>query len=517
MRNRSVLARAAAAALLAGALVMGPLALTPAGADLSGFSGTGTGYGLRVTVDFSALPDDVKTQIDSAYTDARDALPAEAQAELPETFPFVVDQFFARTTSDVKQAGDGLVTKAESVLGDGFADLGSVAAESVGESNESTTSDLQVPPSQTGLDASLLNGTAGNLLAEVTAGPVVDADASLTEVNATLVNAIGLLPDALRTPLTDALTAVVDEVNSTLDGTTGTLSGTVEDTADEVEGTLAGSPLGDTLADAGIIDEGGVVDDGTDLSTTVLDALGEIEAVSPVTNTLATMTDVESVTNSRRGNDDVVSADAHSVINSVDVLGGFLSANAIDLQSHSEADGTEGSADFSGSCSLADVRLGDAAGVSLDGTNLYVEIDGEPVAVPVESQETIDTLKGEVDSLLAQAGISIELCSDTKTAIGSGTGTKAEDGSSASHSVSAFIVTIEPTVPAGVDVSALGLNEGDSFFKVVLDPTVQTAVSAQQAQAVPTALPRTGAGVLGTVFSGLVLVGGAIAIRRRLR
>lgn len=517
MRKRSAITRAAAAALLAGALVIGPLALGPAAADLSGFSATGTGFGLRVTVDFSGLPDDVKTQIDGAYTAARDALPAEAQAELPESFPFVVDQFFARTTSDTKQATDGFSTQAESVLGDGFADLGSVAANSVGESNQSNTSDIQIPPSQTGLDASVLNGSVGDLLAQVTAGPVVDADASLAEVDVTLVNAIALLPDELRGPLTDALVAVIDEVNSTLDGTTGTLSDTVKDTADEVEGTLAGSPLGDTLADAGIIDEGGVVDDGTDLSTSVLDALGEIEVVSPVTNTLATMADVQSGTSSERGDGDVVSADAHSLIESVSVLGGFLSVDAIDLQSHSEAAGTDGSADFSGSCSLVDLRLGDAAGVSLDGTTLYVEVDGEPVPVPVETQETIDTLKGEVDSLLAQAGISVELCSDTKAATGAGTGSAAEDGTSASHSVSAFIVTIEPTVPTGVDVSALGLDEGDSLFKVVLDPTVQTAVSAEQAQAVPTALPRTGAGVLGTVLSGLALAGGAFAVRRRMR
>lgn len=517
MRKRSVFARATAAALLAGALVMGPLGLAPAGADLSEFSATGTGFGLRVTVDFSGLPDDVKAEIDSAYTSARDALPAEAQAELPESFPFVVDQFFARTTSDANQVGDGFSTKAESVLGDGFADLDSVTAESVGESKQSSTSSLQIPPSQAGLDASVVNGAVGDLLAQVDAGPVVDADASLAEVNVTLVNAIALLPDALRDPLTDALLAVVDEVNSTLDGASGTLSDTVEDTADEVEGTLAGSPLGDTLADAGVIDEGGVVDDGTDLSTNVLDALGAIEVASPVTNTLATMADVQTQANAHRADGDVVSTDAHSVLKSVDVLGGFLSVDAIDLESHSEAAGTEGSAHFSGSCSLTNVRLGDAAGVSLDGTTLYVEVDGEPVAVPVETQDTIDTLKGEVDSLLAQAGVSVELCSDTKTATGAGTGSAADDGTSASHSVSAFIVTIEPTVPEGVDVSALGLNEGDSLFKVVLDPTVQTAVSAQQAQAVPTALPRTGAGVLGTVLSGLLLTGGAFAIRRRMR
>lgn len=510
MKKRSVVARAAAAAMLAGTLVAGPLGFAPAGADLAGFGSTSTGYALRVTVDFSGLPDDVKTQIDTAYTSARDALPAEAQAELPESFPFTVDQFFARTTSDAKQANDGFVTEALSVLGDGFADLGSVAASDIGESNQSNRSALQVPPAQAGLDASVLNGTAGNLLAEVSAGPVVDADASLAEVNATLVNAIALLPDDLETALTEALNAVIAEVNATLDGTTGTLSDTVKDTSDEVESTLAGSPLGDTLADAGIIDEGGVVDGTTDLSTNVLDALSSIDVVSPVTNTLATMTDVQSVTNATRGEADLISAQAHSLIKSVDVLGGFLSVDAIDLRSRSQAAGTPGSAANEATCTLANVRLGDTAGVSLDGTTLYVEIDGQPVPVPVETQETVDALKSEIDTLLAQAGISVELCDETQAAA-------AEDGTSASQSVSAFVVTIEPAVPAGVDVSALGLNEGDSLFKVIIDPTVQTAVSAQEAQVSPAALPRTGAGILGTVVSGLLLAGGALAIRRRIR
>lgn len=496
MKTRgSRFARVVAAAVVAGAVALGPIGLTPAGADLSAFSATGTGFALRVTVDLSGLPDAAKTAIGDAYSTAYGALPAAAQAELPSEFPFVIDQYFAKTTSEASNS----VTKAVSKLGEGFVDLPSVSADQPGQDNSQSVQSVVLPPADQ-LDISVLDAVTGALKATVQAGPKVDGQATIAQVNATLANVASMLPAELQ----GAFQTVVDAVNATITDAQAQLNQTLATAADEAEAAVAGTPLGDTLADNGIIDAGGVVDGVQDLAASIV--LPQIP--NPMVSGLAEVTEIDNVTTAQKTTDGKSSADAVSSIKSVDVLQGFVSVGLINLASHSEAAGVAGSASNSSSCSLADVRLGDTAGVSLDGSNLYVDVAGEPVAVPVVGQ-TVADLKAQIDGLLAQAGMSVELCDAAQAAA-------AQDGSSASQSVSAFRVTFEPKVPAGVDLSALGLNEGDSLIKVVIDPTVQTAVSAQP-QVSQAQLPRTGAPLAATVLSGLALTVGALSLRRRIR
>jgi LPXTG-motif cell wall-anchored protein len=67
-----------------------------------------------------------------------------------------------------------------------------------------------------------------------------------------------------------------------------------------------------------------------------------------------------------------------------------------------------------------------------------------------------------------------------------------------------------------VDIEALGISAGDTPIRVVIDPTVQTAVAAQP-QVDEVQLPRTGAPLVATVMTGLVLAAGALLIRRKVR
>ncbi len=132
--------------------------------------------------------------------------------------------------------------------------------------------------------------------------------------------------------------------------------------------------------------------------------------------------------------------------------------------------------------------------ISLDGTS--ISING--TEVPVVG-ELVGQVKGLVDQLLNALGVDVGLCETADVQVGA-------DGRSASQSVSALRLELAP----------LGL------FRLIIDPTVQTAVAAQvgtESTSTPDGpnptLPRTGAGMAVSIFGGLGLALGAIMIRRR--
>ena len=493
-KNFARLPRTAAAAVLAAVMIVGPLSFQSSAAELGSFSATGTGFALRVTVDLSGLPDDVKGDLEDAYATLLDEVPAAVAAELPSSFPFVIDQTLAETTSDATEKA----TNALSVLGKGFADLGSVEAVNVGDSKSSTLQSVSLPPENDVAAVTAVTAKAGAITAEIVKGPRVDADAAFAEITATLTNLAAML-EAVAPELTAAIQTLVDTLNDAVEGVQTELNETVNEVADEIVDTLVGTPLGDTLEEEGVID---VVEDGADLLTSL-----EIpELPNPLTTTLATIEAIESDTIAEKTSAGLASADATSTIKSVNVLEGFLTADLVNLAAHSEAGGISGSASNAASCSIADIRLGENTGVALDGTSIYVEVGGEPVAIPVVG-DLVDTLKSAVDGVLEDAGIEVQLCDESKAEA-------ADDGSSASQVVSGFIVSVAPPVP--VDIEALGISAGDTPIRVVIDPTVQTAVAAQP-QVGEVQLPRTGAPLVATVMTGLVLAAGALLIRRKVR
>lgn len=475
-RGVSRVTRAVVVSALVGAMGLG--ALTPsAGAALGNFSTSASGFALRVTVDMSGLPAAVKTQIDNAYATAWAALPAEARANVPSTFPFVIDQTFVKSASDATAT----TTKAVSLLGEGFKNLASKTAESVEQSGSADTQAQNFPDDPS---LAVLQTTVGKLTANVSTGPKVDALATLAQVDATLLNVASMLPAELQ----GAFQTLVTNINNA----TATAETAVQGAVDTVESTIVGalpSEISSQLP-AGVLN---------DLSAAI-----DLPTVpNPLTTNLATISKLTNKTAVERAADKA-SADAQSSIESVNVLNGFLSVGLINLASHSEAAGTAGSAKNSSSCSLADVRLGGLAGVSLDGTNLYVNVNGQSVAVPVVGDPTIQALKDQLTGVLQQAGISVKLCDAAKA-------DAAPTGLSASNSVSAFVIEIAPKAPA--DIPALGITAGQQLVKITIDPTVQTAVNA--AVAAPTQLPRTGAPAAVSAIMGLGLVGSALVVRRR--
>jgi LPXTG-motif cell wall-anchored protein len=498
MRNRvKGLTRAVAASMVAATLVMVPLLATPASADLDSFQARGDGYALRVTIDLSSLeavlPAEAKTALETAWDTVRGAASPAEVAQLPADFPYVIDQYLARTTSDASSS----LTKAVSVLGDGFLSLGSLTADAANPSPASTQKNFSIPDAGVVPLSGLITGTAGKLTASVASGPKVDGDATIASVVASLeaLQVVPGLEDALNTALAQLNSTVqdaVDTVQDTIAGTSGTIVGALPD------------ELTSALTGAGV--------DVEDLVDTIA-AIEVPELPNPVSLPFASIEDIVSKATAQRSTD-MAAADATSSIKAVDVLEGFLSASLIDLAAHSEAAGVAGSAKNVAACTIADLRLGDTAGVSLDGTNVYVDVAGEPVALPVPADE-VAGLKQQVDDVLQQVGVSVELCDSSKA-------TAAADGSSATQTVSAFIVTIEPKVPAGAielleGTPLANLTAGSSLFKIVIDPTVTTAAGAVPALAAPAQLPRTGAPAVATMISGAMLAAGALFLRRRVR
>ncbi len=477
--------RVALVAALSGTLAVSPVAMQPASADLSQFTSNATGFALRVTVDLSGLPSAVKDAVQSNYSAARAALPAEQQAELPVQFPFVVDQYLGRSGAEASNSA----TKAYSVLGDGFKTLPSLTAEAAEQSRTQTLQTISLPSVQ----LPVLDATAGILRANVAAGPKVDAGATIASVNTSLQAVGALLPAELQSAYTELMT----QINSTV----ATANTTLDDATDEISTALQGTPL----ASDPVV--GPIVDSGTDLAAAV-----NLPVVpNPLSTTLATIKDVSSSTTAQKTDDGRASSDSVSVIKSVDLLGGLLNVGLINLASHSEAAGIPGSAKNTSACSIADVRLGGNNGVSLDGKSLYVEAGGKPVALPVPTDQ-VNGLKSQVDSLLSQAGISVDLCDASKASA-------SPDGSSALQSVSAFVIEFAPKAPAAID--ALRISAGDSLIKVRIDPTVETSAGAAQALNAPQVggaqLPRTGSPALVSMLSGLLLTAGALTLRRRVR
>ncbi|HVE92891.1 MAG TPA: LPXTG cell wall anchor domain-containing protein [Actinomycetota bacterium] len=476
--------RVALVAALSGTLALSPVAMQPASADLAQFSSNATGFALRVTVDLSGLPQTVKDTVQQNYTTTRAALPAAQQAELPEAFPFVVDQYLGRTTAEASTN----TTKAYSVLGDGFRTLPALTATTIGDDKSSTLQTISLPSVQ----LPVLDATAGVLRAAVAAGPKVDGGASVASVDTSLQAVGALLPAELQAAFTDLIT----QINSAVT----TANTTLDDTTDEVTAALAGTPL---ASDPTV---GPIIDSSTDLATAI-----QLPAIpNPLSTNLASIKDVASSTTAQKTADGRASSDSVSIIKSVDVLGGLVNVGLMNLASHSEAAGTAGSAKNTSACSIADVRMGGNTGASLDGKSLYVEVGGKPVALPVPTDQ-VAAVKSQVDSVLNQAGVSVNLCDASKASA-------SEDGTSASQSVSAFVIEFAPKAPVAID--ALGIAAGDTLVKVRIDPTVETAVGAQalNAPAVGGAqLPATGAPAMVSMISGLLLAAGALTLRRRVR
>lgn len=490
-----------AAALVVGLLV-GPLAGAGQSAELSEYAGSGSGFALRTVVDLSVLPSAAQDAIQGAYEEVRATLVGadpDLESVLPEEFSFVIDQRFIETLATI-----GQTTKGTAILGNGVLGNRSATATAVGQTDTSdpAASELGIP------ELPLIDVSVGNLVASVASGPKVDASGELASVSVALealadIFAAAGLTDVF-TAIQDAITTAVTTANDALDTVLGELSTTLNETCDEAAGTvdevdgLLGGTVGEVLGEAGLDCE-----DVDQLTTDLQDIVNIPDASDLLDGDIASITGLDNASASQKTNDGVVKSDATSKLAGINVLD-MLRVGLVDLASHSEVAGTAGSAKNTNSCDIASVKLGDADnGVSFDGETIFV--NGE--TVPVVGDAIAD-LKEQVDAVADVLGLSVDLCDEVVQSA-------AADGTSASQTVSALRIELAPDAP--IDVPALGLSAGDPVFRILVDPSVETVVSAQVAAApAPPALPRTGAAQLATILTGLGIAGGALILRRRL-
>lgn len=475
------------AGFLAFVIAGGAVAAPASAAKLESFSGTGTGYALRITLDVRNLMNAVP-----ALTPVVNQL--WGTLNLGST-PGVLDQTFIKTSSDAT----GATHKARSVLAEGLLDLDAIEALKVGDNLSKVVQTLQIPSA----NMPLIDGGIGTLKAAIPSASGVNGSGVLESVK------VGLPLDQLTsvTGLVDQLTGLVGDLTDqlsdvlsteALDGLTGGLTDQIVDLAGGTTGTggLLGGIAGSLNLPVADLDDPAAVTGALD---SILDPAALLDQVTDLLNTsllegvLADLSGLINITKAARNGDGLAVAESAATLKRLNVLGGLVDVSLFNLKSRSEAAGTPGSAKNSSSCSLGDVKIGgDALALGFDGKTIF--LNGQPVPVV---GELVGTVKGLVDQVLAVAGIEVGLCENAQNDVEA-------DGSAAANRVSALRVKVAPL----------------NLFSLVIDPTVETQAAAQVAAPVDTPeenppLPRTGPAALATVLSGLGLAVGAVFARKR--
>jgi hypothetical protein len=489
-----------ASVALAGAILAGPLGLGQAhAADVESFSGMGTGYALRVSLDLRPLFGLVPG-LEGVVGTLVSAIPGASMDT-----PGVIDQYLIRTTSETQ----GAVHHARSSLAEGLLDLDVVEATKPGQVVEKTVQTIALPAAS----LPIVEGTLGLLRAAVNSGADVDGKGTLNELSVGLpLDALpgvqDLLNDLLDLGNADGLGGIADQLGDVL-GVLGVDSPVQDDLVDGLAGTiggltgsLGGGALGNLAGGLGLpVDE---LDNPTAVAGALDGILNVDDLLDQLLNTLktnllngdlASLTDLVNNTNALHiAKDGTAVAKSAASLASLDVLGGLVDVGLFNLSSESRAAGVPGSAKNISSCSLVDVNIGGGAlGISLDGTNVFIN----GTAVPVIG-DLVGTVKGLVDGVLNTLGLDVALCDVAQKEAD-------PDGTAAAQRVSALRVEVSPL----------------NLFHLIIDPTVETAVAAQVGT--PTSgttsapnLPRTGAPIVATVLGGIAVAGGALTIRRRL-
>jgi hypothetical protein len=498
-------ARLIGACAVAGAIIAGPMAGAGQAADLSSFAGQGTGFALRVVVDLTGLPAPIKSAIDTAYGTLRSALPSTTAAQLPASFPFLIDQRFLQTLSQL-----GQVTQAHALLGQGTLQdiLGapfnkSADATKVGQHSTASASPAAIPGAGALPNLNLLGIGVGQLSASIPTATQVLSNGTLVSVTASLqslLSALNLPTDILNqlTAGLNGLTSQIQGVINTANSSTGVLGGALSTVGNTLASTPVDSTLGGILGTAGL---GNAIGNPTQM-VSQLQNLVKIPDIGNLLNgTLASINGLVNNASAQKVTGKSFS-DATSSLASIDVLG-LLHVGAVNLASHSEAGGVPGTAKNTSSCSLLTARLG-AAGVSTDGKSIVV--NGVPVPVPAVD---LSTVQNAVNTVLNAAGLSVSLCDTAQ-------GHTAADGTSASQTVSALRIQFAPTILGAIE-GASDFTPGSTPIKIIIDPSVETAASAGVAAASVShpVLPHTGAAPLATIVTGLIVTGGALVLRRR--
>lgn len=495
MIRRSLLGRAAGVGALVTALIVGPLtAPGAAAAELGAFSGTSNGFALRVVVDASGL---------LAAAPALGSALEETGALQNGTLDVTLLSTDGQADTDTAQAASTFI-KGSPLLAELFPGDNHVQASPGNPQNSSDPRAFSLPGDVAGTDFSIVSGTLQELSAAVTESPSATGLGRLGPVNASLDSVVDGLPQEAR----DALQQAVDELNATLE----TVRTQVDEVRDEAE--AAGKPVEDAVSELlGPVPTGTTVDDAVDQLLTAVDSTDDLVADVPnpldlLSNLLTVDAPLSDVGVARTASG--IEANAASALGHVSVLGDIVTLDAVNLSAVAAATGSPGGATADASCDAVNLQVSDLDVLSLSDGVLSVG------GVDLDVNELTQPVRDAVNQVLGLLSVSVdagELCRVTEDA--------AADGNSASASAELAPISVGVGVPEAAR-SAFG--GADTLASIMVDPTVQSAVTAhpqitqtEEKQAAPTSLPRTGAGIFGTVVSGLALTGGAFAIRRWIR
>lgn len=292
--------------------------------------------------------------------------------------------------------------------------------------------------------------------------------ADLARANVLPVDAEQLLDDALA------------DVTATVDGLVTELNGVIT----EVETTL-NETTGQDI-------------DLPTVSTDELPALPDLTSVDLVDiKKIWSQTDVTFT-------GDLVRSESVSGIVNASLLGGTIEIPAFTYSAWAETAGTPGTAKAGTDVQHIEILVGDSLVSLVNGTlgvgDVVVDLT-DPVLSGLDLDSQINEITDILASLLNTVGVDIRE--------GEGTTEVAADGSSASATVSAFLISVTPLNAIGV--TDLGVN-----LELMPTAAAVTAAAASAPAPAPEApqLPRTGGGAAAMLLGSLAL-GSAAFLRRK--
>ncbi|HVA60647.1 MAG TPA: LPXTG cell wall anchor domain-containing protein [Mycobacteriales bacterium] len=218
---------------------------------------------------------------------------------------------------------------------------------------------------------------------------------------------------------------------------------------------------------------------------------------------------------------DGVQSTAHAGLLGVNVLGGLVSVNGFTSDATAFADGRPGHATAAVNPVVATAKVGKlqiTLGNGATGTILGINVGGLTGQTVTQINSALTTVVNTLNSVLNTLGVSV---SATK-----GTTSVNPDGSSATATGGVLTIDVSaPSLPTGGAATTAGANSSSAAPLVQIQlGGASAAARARQAVLVPnkvitpatTALPHTGANLPLTAGIGMVLLGAAALVRRRL-
>ncbi len=296
-------------------------------------------------------------------------------------------------------------------------------------------------------------------------------------------------------PVKADINEVVGTLNNTVDGAQSALGAAVQNALDTLDETTQGATAEVTAQVAAVKQQ------LTDLFDSLQQTIGNLSADTDLVR-LSLLESTEHIT--RAGS--MVTAKATSSVGGLDILGGLVHVDAVKTESVSSANGAKGAAAADTLTTILGLKVADVLDLKLTANGLEGTVLGN--ALPGEAKDAIQNVIGQVNGVLALAGVQIINGQTTKSVDPSGKFASSSSegvGISVNPLKAAKPLVLVQLVPAGTAVNA------DTAKKDVpnkpLPPKVSTPEKGTH--------PHTGANLPLLAVVGSGLMGTALIARRR--